>query len=830
MRWFKKRSKSEPQKQAPTRAEPAPKIQLDDPALRDDPEIQRKRVAAATDADAALKIIRELQLPQSARIPLFLARRDLSEALWADISDLDEAVLNTIEQLSRNHNKAVNREARDRIKRLRSARATMAALQDRARELSDSAQRINAGSELTTRDITARDLLEEQWQALAVEWQAAAQGAGTQSATLPPLPTLNKNLPRADELAAQARAEADQKAEQAAADAAAAQEHAAVAQAQQAASDLANRTSAALLRLEDHQPALASLLERVGATTEDDHVAPGPARLERREQRTALRNLRSQVAWPDGAAIPDSLKALDSALETVQRAIDQLDQDCKAEQQRLEEAIQTLTGTLAEGRTREAGALHADIRRARPESVGVAKSALSALSKASGELRALGSWQQFATSPKRQELCDAMAAAAQDPLEPEPQAAHIKSLRAQWQALGPPRDAADRAALKAFDASAAAAFEPCRAHFAALAEAREQNAEARKTICAQLQQYLDDTDWRSADYDAAERILREARNSWRGFYPVPRKQEAALSKQFEGLQDTLYQKLQSFWDGNARAKQALIDQARALGDDTTPLPDRIDQAKRLQSDWKRIGRVPRKRDQALWQDFRSACDAIFEARDAAATEQSARIDAQKAQVQQLLTEFSSKLAEADSQTAEKAQLQSFRGKLREQLGDLPGPLQRTLEAEAKNLMRSYQGLLDAAKQQALLKRLDDYQRWDQAAAKAPDQLPPGAPEGLFGGGTIHDADQWQEELQRLTVSMEMTADIDSPAADQPLRMALKVERLQQALSSARAAGEDVLTQAESWCRLGPKPDSAEIDALRERFFKALAMQASVASR
>ena len=57
----------------------------------------------------------------------------------------------------------------------------------------------------------------------------------------------------------------------------------------------------------------------------------------------------------------------------------------------------------------------------------------------------------------------------------------------------------------------------------------------------------------------------------------------------------------------------------------------IDGVKRLNVLWKETGPVPHDRSQALWDEFRSLCDAVFERRERAYTQYSAGLAAAKAQ-------------------------------------------------------------------------------------------------------------------------------------------------------------------------------------------------------
>lgn len=80
------------------------------------------------------------------------------------------------------------------------------------------------------------------------------------------------------------------------------------------------------------------------------------------------------------------------------------------------------------------------------------------------------------------------------------------------------------------------------------------------------------------------------------------------------------------------------------------------------------------------------------------------------------------------------------------------------------------------------------------------------------------------QLRRLTVRAELAAALDSPPADEPLRLELQVERLQAGLgggkrASADPSANDVPSLLHAWCELGPKDPA--VDELRQRFFTAL---------
>ncbi|MEM1229972.1 MAG: DUF349 domain-containing protein [Pseudomonadota bacterium] len=808
------------------------------PAARPDPvappptaEAQARAAFAQLSITQALAEVRG-RADRADRIDGYLQRRDLEDALWEDGALAEPGALAEIERASRNRNKRINREARARLKALRSAATQRAALLERAQELTESATRINSQQALATRDLTARTLIDEQWATLVERWQALPPPPGD-TATLPELPPLNTELPLLETPPPTSDLAEDRPAAAEPADAS----PAGVVEALDNDGDTAPVAPASSDAAASEDAAKSAAMERLQAA-ESRRLAllesEPPLATEPLDRVDALRNtvralstLLRDIDWPESAAVPQELAEITARVQTTETALTETEATVRALGEQVEIQIGELRALLDDGQTRKAGTLHGQIRRAQPERLGLPRATLSRLNAASGELRALGNWAQYAASPKREALLEAISSAASEPLDPPLQAEKIKELRREWQALGPPRGEQERAAQARFDEAAERAFEPCKAHFEALATQRQANASAREDICESLQAYLDNTDWRSADFAAAEAILREARNSWRTHHPVPRKQEKPLAERFEALQARLHERLKGYWDANAAAKQMLIDRVTALrADETTALRDRLDQAKAIQRDWQRIGKVPRKQDQALWQAFRSGCDALFAQRDAAAAAARDAVTAQVESVRAMLREFEDVVAAFDvdneANTAlDAGLLRTFENRFAGALKPLPPGPRKALQQDARLPIERYRARLAKQAQAALTTALADRARWDETFATTPDAVPDAAPPGLFP--TQPMAGDLQG-LHDLAIEAELWADQPSPASDQARRLELKVAALSSSLGGGGGggtAGPSALTLADRWCALGAKPDTAEVQALRARFFAAL---------
>ena len=338
------------------------------------------------------------------------------------------------------------------------------------------------------------------------------------------------------------------------------------------------------------------------------------------------------------------------------------------------------------------------------------------------------------------------------------------------------------------------------------------NLHHRELICEQLATYLDGTDWATADMQAAESIMRSAREEWRKFHPCDRRALKPVQDRFEQLQEALHGKVKHAWDANVAAKQSIIDEAKALLD--SDLASQIEGAKSLQQRWRDVGSTPRGADQRLWREFRQICDHIFAQRDADKQAKQAQYQAHQTNLEQAICAL-------------------------EAAGETPGPTKKALSelnehidnaaAELK-LGQQQRQRIDAAraKYQAALKhiareterqQLLEWRGWDEqvsTAEQAGETMAP--PHPVFADRLQGDATpaEWLE----LVLEAEIAADIPSPAEDQATRMALQVTMMNAGRRDL--AAEDYRALLRRWCSAGPK--DAQANALRDRFFDALAQR------
>lgn len=529
------------------------------------------------------------------------------------------------------------------------------------------------------------------------------------------------------------------------------------------------------------------------------------------------------ISWPDWAAVPEALATQQALAADVRARLDNWQQRVADTTSELGAALEALEALIDAGELKSAKAEAGRIRKQLKHMPERTVSSLNRqLTRASARLGELGDWQTFATTPKREALLADMSTIADSPLPPADQARRIKALREEWNNLGPIGRTDDHKLLDAFNEAAERAFEPCRSHFAAQAEVRAANLAAREAICDSLAQYLAATDWANADFKAAERIMRTAREEWRAHHPVDRSAGKALEARFEGLQADLHEQIKAEWDRNLESKRQIVAEAQALAASEAPVPEQVEGAKRLQQRWKAVGSTPRRPDQTLWRDFRAACDAIFEHRESVKRSEDAQIQADREAARQLLDDFRQRLDDAASAT-DPAALRDFQARFAE-LPALPERMARAFERERDELVRTAEQAVREQRMADARARLENLKGQDAEVAALEQRLLAGetltftAPDPLFADRCQPDGEPVPTEtLTRLVIEAEIAAALDSPETE--LRMSLQVELMNAGRGrEALAATPEALTKR--WCELGPKDASA--DPLRDRFFLAIA--------
>ncbi len=227
------------------------------------------------------------------------------------------------------------------------------------------------------------------------------------------------------------------------------------------------------------------------------------------------------------------------------------------------------------------------------------------------ELREMEEWQRWANVGIQEQLCEKMEALKFEQ-NPEEVVHRVRDLQQQWRlAADVPRARVD-ALWQRFKTAHDQVWALCEAHFAADAERRADNLRRKIALCERAEALSDSTRW----VQTAEE-LKALQAEWKTIGPVSRGQEKTIWDRFRTACDRFFTRRhedlserKAAWAENLAKKDALSAQAEALAQ-STDWDVAAAEIKRLQAEWKTIGPVKKSRSEAVWQRFRTACDAFF---------------------------------------------------------------------------------------------------------------------------------------------------------------------------------------------------------------------------
>ena len=814
----------------------------------DHPAVRQARMQAASTPEAALHIAGEAKRAKELA-ELYLCCPDaLRPTLMAVLRKSGEAGLSALEKRSRSRDKASNRCARAELDRMRNVVKSVGDMRTRAEELATVLNK-SEDEDLTPRIIHLKKELQGCCQSIQSKlsalaeygseapdlsaWLAAAKYDETpRAAPAPKFKAANASF----QTLGQAFEElAEQMAAGVAFDAVKERREALTAEwltlADQAQPDDVQHR---LFESVSHQyQELAEAVERCrGLATPTEDAPPQITEWPREpealralwtrqraagQQRKALERALARLRWPDWAKPPPPLRQATARIADLRHFEDaaRAHQEQIAEQ--LEAAVQEIGTAIESGRLQGAvSALGLARRLGKSLPDRLAAAHRKAISQRAAQVDELRDWQTFATAPKRERLVQAMNALAEHPEPPREQAARIKALRSEWGTLGNPSSSRERGLHGQFNRAAERAFEPCRAYYAEQAELRSRNLAGRERICAQLESYLANVDWSSADMKAAEQIMRTAREEWRSLHPVDRKKSKAIEARFERSQERIHAEVKKAWEGNLASKREIVAAAEALAMGDADMAAKVAEVKRLQQRWRAVGVTPRSADQKLWRQFRGHCDRVFSARDAHRQQAEQQVDEAVASAEDLCRALQAALEASATQPPDPALVHRLRAELDEL--ELPERHRRPALRRFEDLARDYSKVLRLAKHKAELAHIEQLEAWDLEISQAEAEgRPVEAPAPEFEGRGQDSSDS-EQTLRELTVAAEIQASIESPPEDAELRLQVQVKTLNESIN--RGTGRKAPPElAAEWCRTGPKTPAS--DPLRKRFFAAL---------
>lgn len=196
----------------------------------------------------------------------------------------------------------------------------------------------------------------------------------------------------------------------------------------------------------------------------------------------------------------------------------------------------------------------------------------------------------------------------------------LQKLHDAWKELGPVAKQYREEIWERFKAATSVLNKQHQAYFEGIKEVQTANLAAKQALCEKLEEIVAREIADSKMWNACSKEIEALQQEWRKIGFATKKENQKIYERFRAACDAFYERKRVFYntfkdelDENYALKVAICEQAEALKD-SQEWKSTADKFIELQKQWKAIGAVPRKKSDAIWKRFRSACDAFFEAR------------------------------------------------------------------------------------------------------------------------------------------------------------------------------------------------------------------------
>ena len=199
----------------------------------------------------------------------------------------------------------------------------------------------------------------------------------------------------------------------------------------------------------------------------------------------------------------------------------------------------------------------------------------------------------------------------------------LQELHQQYREAGPVAKELREEIWARFKAASTVINKKHQQHFEGLREKEEENLRRKTELCEKVETIAKEENKSASDWEKRTKEIIEIQTEWKTIGFAPQKMNVKIFERFRAACDDFFSRKAEFFKQmkermaeKAKKKKALVEKAQALAD-STEWKSTSDKLIALQKEWKTIGTAPKKVGDQLWNDFLSACNRFFEARNAA---------------------------------------------------------------------------------------------------------------------------------------------------------------------------------------------------------------------
>ena len=430
----------------------------------------------------------------------------------------------------------------------------------------------------------------------------------------------------------------------------------------------------------------------------------------------------------------------------------------------------------------------------------------------------------LASTEKKKELIAQMQHMIESKTHASDRSKNISKMHKEWKVLG--RSSQNEQLWKEFKKLSDQAYEPCKEYFKERKQQMAENLLKRREVCESIEaqhKLLLESD-SEPEISKLNKILSNSEKDWKAYAPIEQSKIRSLQKRFYEAVNQLRKLRKSKLSVSAKLKQELVSQATELSK-AEDNKYAMNEAKRLQQEWKKIGPTSYREDQKYWQDFRAACDKIFNKRNESSNELREDLQKIETRLNEMLDELDT-IAKKDDTAFRESRVpyqdltQEFSNSLdpriksqRKRLVDRFNSIKRQIDARFRALPDKKQqqlmqaiiektsaledvekallGESDAQKFASLQQAFDDstWKNVDNSGNTEVNELLSIRQSAVFAAKSnselVKQCELTEDTFRQLCIQAEVRANVDSPAEDKALRMKFQLEQLQSGFGQTK---------------------------------------------
>jgi len=188
----------------------------------------------------------------------------------------------------------------------------------------------------------------------------------------------------------------------------------------------------------------------------------------------------------------------------------------------------------------------------------------------------------------------------------------ILAAQEEWKKLGFASRKVNNALFARFRSICDKFFTLKAEHYREMKEELAANLAKKTALCEKAEALKDSTDWKKT----ADELVR-LQKEWKTIGTVPKKHSDNIWRRFQTACDTFFEKRKANLSEsraaeqvNLKAKREIIAALKEIPLDS-PRAESMPKVKELQAKWQTIGHVPMREKDKLYDEYREACDALY---------------------------------------------------------------------------------------------------------------------------------------------------------------------------------------------------------------------------